>query len=361
MSITALKHIKIYDFRNIKQAEVCLSPGINLISGQNGSGKTSLLEAIGLLGLGRSFRSRHTPRLIRSGAEKVTVFAETLASPGDPKHSFGLERHLSGEKHLKMDGEKVKVIADIAERLPLLLLNIDSFHILQAPPKTRRKLLDWTVFHVERAFFQAWRDYYSLLKQRNALLRQKTSFQALAPWDRQLIEVAEVIDHYRRETFQSWQASAKELAHQLLAVKDIEIDYHRGWPAGRSYADLLESSFPRDQAQSYTYYGPHRADINVKVSGVPAIDRLSTGQMKMLTTCLVLSQGVFLEKCRQKSCIYLIDDLPAELDSQHLHSVCQILSQLNAQILITAIEPTSVQDHLGNKIQQIQLIEGIVQ
>jgi len=221
---------------------------------------------------------------------------------------------LSGSIKLRLDGEKVKSIAALAGVLPIQLLHAESFRLLQAPPKIRRQFLDWAVFHVEPSFFMLWKKYYQLLKHRNALLRQSARYEQLKAWDISLIEVAGELDILRKRVFSAWLPLIEQVVLKLFPAKPVSITYSRGWDGEKGLEEVLEGAYFRDNAVQYTQYGPHRADLQIKVAGTPAQHRLSIGQQKMLISSLYIAQGLLLKANTGKSCLYLIDDLPAELD-----------------------------------------------
>src|SRR5690606_32386393 len=130
----------------------------------NGSGKTSLLEAINLLGLGRSFRTHRAKPIIRNGEERLVVFGEVEL---DRSARVGVEKTRHGETNIKVDGRVVLSAAELATQLPLVAINSDSFDLIGGSGKVRRQLLDWVTFHVEPSFLRIWRNAQHCLKQRN--------------------------------------------------------------------------------------------------------------------------------------------------------------------------------------------------
>ncbi len=157
-------------FRNFSHVHICPNSHFNLFYGLNGSGKTSLLEGIYLLGFGRSFRSPHLNTLIHHESPAFSTFTQVTHNPANI-HSIGLEKYRQGRLKLKVDGEAVSSFSQMAVFCPVQIVCPDSFQLLTAGPQARRQFLDWGVFHVEHSFFGAWLNYIRALSQRNSLLR----------------------------------------------------------------------------------------------------------------------------------------------------------------------------------------------
>ena len=166
-----LKRLSVTGVRNLQPVTLQPSPRINIVYGANGSGKSSLLEAIHLLGLARSFRSTRLQPVIQHGQDACTVFAEVLQISGIT-NSLGITRNKQADYQIRIDGQSVRSLAELAETLPLQIINPDSFRLLEGAPKQRRQYLDWGVFHVEHQFLPAWQRLQKSLKQRNSLLRR---------------------------------------------------------------------------------------------------------------------------------------------------------------------------------------------
>ena len=331
-----LKRIEITSLRNIEHISLELNPGFNLLYGKNGSGKTSFLEAIYLLGHGYSFRNRSISRVIREGDELLTVFgrletdSKTLAA--------GIERHKNGKVRVNVNEEVVSSVAELAKLLPIQLINPDSHAILLAGPKIRRQFLDWGVFHVEHSFYPLWKKLGRVLKQRNAALKSRLPQAPIKLWDSELIELSLEIDVMRVAYIQGFEPVFERIRHELLTLDGFSMTYHRGWASDEAYSEVLERSFSRDLMLGYTQYGPQRADLKCCMGKVPAQDVLSRGQQKLLVSAMRLAQGVLLKEQTGRSCLYLIDDLPAELDKTRREHLARVLHQIDAQVFVTGVE-----------------------
>ncbi|WP_111642228.1 DNA replication/repair protein RecF [Marinimicrobium alkaliphilum] len=344
----SLKRLAIHQLRNIESAELVPSPQVNLIYGKNGSGKTSILEAINILSLGRSFRSHRHKALIRQGQPGVTLFGRVSGEGTDL--SIGVSRSLSGEAILKANGSPVGSVAELASYLPVQAINSDTFSLLEGSPKVRRQYIDWLVFHVEPQFFNTWKTAQKSLKQRNSLLRHdRIRPEQLTPWDRPLIEATEAIDTFRAGCIEQLKTVFNGLVHDFVAVDDLVLNYYRGWDRQQRYADVLAAGFDQDRKQGFTRQGAHRADLRITVGGLPAADVLSRGQQKCLVCALKIAQGYLFSQLTGRRCVYLVDDLPSELDGDHRAMLVEWLERMQTQVFITGVEKEALEADWLNK------------
>jgi DNA replication and repair protein RecF len=331
----ALNHLSIHNLRNIQAASIEPCERLNLIYGPNGSGKTSLLEAIYLLGRGKSFRSAYSRRIVRHDQDELTVFAKIRSADGG-KHSLGLQIK-EGRIRAKANGAYEQKSSNLAQLLPLLLISPDGDKLIKGSPRQRRRFLDWGLFHVEHDFLAIWQRYNRLLYQRNALLRQRKR-EMLPPWDSQLVEVANHLDRFRREYVTILAHQAERILSQLLEIDGLEFRYLPGWPGTEDYGSALQQSLESDLKAGFTQRGPHRADLSLKVGGRAAAEVLSGGQQKLAACALLLAQASVFNQRKQENCVILVDDLPAELDSRHRHAFMELLYSIGGQLFVTVTD-----------------------
>ena len=181
----SLTQLNIHAVRNLREVKLGGLGRVNVFYGANGSGKTSVLEAVHLLGMARSFRSTSARTLIMHGEESCTVFGAVHSGvQGGRCCRLGIQRQLTGEASIKIGGSPAQAVSELVEQLPLQVINADSFDLLTGPPRTRRQYLDWGVFHVEHAFLSQWQRFQRCIKQRNNLLRRgKIAVEELASLD----------------------------------------------------------------------------------------------------------------------------------------------------------------------------------
>ncbi len=333
-----IQTVDISHLRNINSAQLQLLPTINVVCGENGSGKTSLLEAIFLLTHGRSFRSRKIDRIISHEQQQLLVRGRLIEAE---KHlDIAIQRTIDGKSRLKIANEEVKSFAELVKHYPVLLINPDSYRILENGPKYRRQFLDWGLFHVEHSFYSLWQRYHRVLKQRNHSLKQRVGTLAIKAWDQELISTAEAIDGLRQRYLQAYEAEFEPILKRFLPAHGLSLQYRRGWSQKHSLEDLLQQSLPKDREQGYSTYGPHRADLQIRVGQHQAHEVLSRGQQKLLIFALRIAQGRLLQQSTGKACGYLIDDMPAELDKRHQQVVMDLIHQQQAQIVLTGVDDT---------------------
>ncbi|MGI9279770.1 MAG: DNA replication/repair protein RecF [Endozoicomonas sp.] len=342
--------LMIKDVRNLASATFSPSADINILYGLNGSGKTSILESIHLLGLARSFRSARLKPVIRHKQGKCTVFAQ-IQSNNDRLIPVGVSRDIEEENfQIRVAGESLKSTSELARLLPLQIINPDTFKLLEGSPKQRRQFLDWGVFHVKHnEFLPLWKRTQKALKQRNSLLRHgkitgSSLSSQLSVWDVELVRAAEAVDQLRQQYFEQLTPVFQNVLSQLTSLADIKISYYRGWDKERSLAEVLKENAVRDLQTGYTQSGPQRADIRVRLEGSNAVDILSRGQLKLVVCALKLAQGYLFSEANNSQCVFLVDDLPSELDAPHRRAMCRILQNMQSQVFITCVEPGALVD-----------------
>lgn len=324
-----LAELRITGLRNITSAHLHFHPHINLISGNNGSGKTSLLEAIYLLGTGHSFRSRDLPALITYQHDYLALFARNFLH-----QEISLQKSLHQTTLAKIQGALCQSSSELATFLPVQLIYQNMFQFLDEGPALRRMTLDWGMFHVEHDYHAIWKDYRRALKQRNALLKQSAALSLITPWDLVLSELADRMDCMRSAYVSSLNHVFCELVKELGDL-NCHLSYYRGWDRkneNKPLFEILQNSFSRDGYRQYTHYGAHHADLLISTEQGLAKHGFSRGQQKLILLALKLSQASLLPK----PCLFLMDDLASELDEHSIEQVCRLLNKVQGQIYLTA-------------------------
>ncbi len=327
----SLATLRIRDLRCIAEAELEFGPGLNVIHGPNGSGKTSILEAAFLVGRGRSFRSRHTENLISRGRPALQLFATTSR----PDHRIGFEYRREDAYSARLDGEDVRGLAELPSAFFVEVIDPQVHRLVDGAPNERRSWLDWGVFHVEHGFLDAWFRFRRALKQRNAALK---SGQGAAVWDAELAAAGEQVAGARQAWFDSVRPQLIETISRLAGL-EVEATYYRGWAAERSLQEALRESADRDLQRGSTGPGPQKADIHLRVEGKGARETLSRGQQKLVASAMVLALMHRLRVEQAAPPTLLLDDPAAELDASRLDLLVELVASLNCQLIITTLDP----------------------
>ncbi len=267
----------IQNFRNLKKVFKQCSPGLNLIVGENASGKTSVLEALYFLGRARSFRTQRLRELIRGDETTFRLVAVMTERVGERSVVVGIERGVR-ETVARIGGNPVGSLADLANQVPVLLLNPESHRLLSDGPKQRRRFIDWGLFHGDAGFIQVWRRYGAALRHRNAALRTRADRRSMDAWDGELAQAAVILDGMRRTFCETLQGALTPFVGMLLGGMRASVNYARGWGQGQDFRATLASSREQDRNLGYTRHGPHRADFTIKLDDGISAEWLSRGQ-----------------------------------------------------------------------------------
>ncbi len=349
-----LNSLSITHLRNLHAVDLTFNPHFNILGGENGSGKTSLLEAVYVLTTGRSFRAHQSRQIITFG-QKICQVSGVAASRCENNQRelirLGVERHQGGGIKIRLAEEDCHSIALLAQTLPIQLINSDSYAILEAAPQFRRQFLDWVMFHVEHSFYPVWQRFKRVLLQRNAALKEAKAFAVgVRAWDKEFVEFGEAIHCQRQTILRELVPIFSEIVSGLLNLdKPIFLQYQPGWQSEYSLQEALERSLERDRLWKYTTVGPQRADLEILIGENLAKNVLSRGQLKLFVCALLMARALLLYRRHQRHCVFLIDDLNAELDKGSSKLLIESLSRLGGQVLITSIEETSLTELLKEK------------
>lgn len=355
--------ISFKNFRNLNEASspVSFSETINVITGENAAGKTSLLEALYMLTTARSFRTRlysavakhdndDKTFLVSGCIGSHTTFRDSLAEPPpviggaiiNGHNEYFRKTHIGilkshEQTQIRVQGENVKVASSLAILQPILLFEPSSFDLLTGNPGERRRFLDWGVFHVEHRFISVWSEYQRCLKQRNSLLRSdKMDPVQLDIWEDKLGALSETVDEFRRSYFNAFEESFAHYIGRFGLTQSMKISYYRGWLKDEPFARALKNSRERDRNLKFTQSGPHRADFKITLEGRAAKDVLSRGQLKLATLALFLAHIEQMANIK-KNTVFLIDDISSELDKVNIANAIHQLRSLQSQVFLTSL------------------------
>lgn len=308
-------------------------PKLNVFTGGNGAGKTSLLESVFLLGRGRSFRNPDLRALVRAGAPGFTVVGTTEAVPS---MTVRID-YRQGRANVDIDGQGALGARELLEAFCVQALDSETHMLVRGPPLVRRQLLDWGVFHVKQSYLPDWRRFRRALLQRNTALRRGDSQQALAVWDDELAAAAEPVNEQREQ-------HARELAERFCQMAahdlglDTELQFSRGWPLDQDYRECLAASHSGDTSRGTTLYGPQRADLKILLDEHSGRNWASTGQQKLIGAALILAQTLIVAEKLQRPVALVVDEPAADLDRAHLSLLMKVLESTPLQLFVACLD-----------------------
>ena len=332
-------YLILANLRCFERLDYAPAKELNLICGPNGSGKTSLLEALSLAAIGKSFETSRISDIVRPGQCELWVTASFI-DRRQLKTRIVVHKTNDGTQ-ITVGGKVVPSASQLAHMVPTLVLTSRAGELLTGGPSNRRALLDRTMFHVEPSYVEAWKRYRNALKQRNALLRSDSAPQAGRYWHEQIERHASHI-HRRRlrltDSLNTWLETCPATAQ----LGPIRLGYHCGWNLEQGLCAQLDRCWDRDQRAGHTQIGAHRADLKVTTSGVRSGQKLSRGQSKTVAAAILCGQARFIAESLHVMPVLLVDDLAAELDDLTRGLIVDMLVDSGGQGFFTAIRPSDL-------------------
>lgn len=336
--------VQVVGFRNIDELSIVPSDKLNVLCGANGSGKSSVLEAVHYLGFARSFRTSKHKHVIQYDKSEFTVFG----SVSDKKinHRLGLSRKADNSCIVSVDGIKTKSAVDLVSLLPVQIFTPQSSELIIGSPRIRRKYLDWLLFHVEPSFAKEYAIYRRCLLQVNAIYKQCAAKRSEANqdyWLNQLSEAGERISALRLGLMSGeFLTYIQYNLAEFLPEFKFDFAYYSGWERDINLFESFNKNRERDIRMGFMSVGPHKADIRIKVNGILAHEVLSRGQLRMLVAAMQIAQAQYLYSKNEKSVVFLLDDIGAELDLEKQQLFINSLMSTGSQIFVTAIDKSQM-------------------
>ena len=355
-----LKNLILNEFRNFDNLSLNFQTGLNLISGQNGSGKTSIIEAIHILTMGKSFRTEQDKELIRTDSiikpfstnlqgiftgyklEKIIVgynrMQQTINSNG---YSQTKERV---QKEIKHNNIQIS-LSNLIGRITIVVFSVEDMEIVTGPPIERRKFLDILLCQSDRSYLNALRKYKRVLKQRNHLLNlirdSKADKNTIEEWDAQLITYGNLIIKKRKDCLNSISPLVKNLLESLNKnLSNCSLNYNCTIPDSENnlinnYQKYLTQNQEKDLILGKTTVGPHIDDFIITIENKNIRKFVSRGQARILALCLKIAHIEYFKNHTKNDSIILLDDILSELDYPSQKDVLN-LSSTNPQTIITS-------------------------
>jgi DNA replication and repair protein RecF len=348
-----LLYVKLHNFRNYQEEEITFHPGTNILFGQNGQGKTNILEGLYYLALTKSFRTNNDQNIVLARENYFRVQGDFVTEQGK-KISATIAYSLSDGKRLNFNRQRVSRFADYIGNIPVVLLAPSDLEISQGGPHKRRQFLDIMLSQSSKLYLHHLLQYRQSLKQRNALL-QKVQLERneLLPWEESLVKNGTIVIKRRLEAVEKLDKMVKQFYQQMSGEGEkVKLVYQTSFPMKESedmtnaFQTALQKNLERDIELQSTSVGPHRDDLIFLIKGQPLRWRGSQGEHKTFIISLKMAEYDYLQSVQNDSPILLFDDIFGELDSSRITNMVNSLKKIG-QVFITTTSP-----NFFNKVKQ---------
>jgi DNA replication and repair protein RecF len=341
-----ISQLSLTNFRGLKSTTLNFHPHINLVTGDNGTGKTSLLESINVIVQASSFQTHRLRNCISHCDLQFLLFAKF------DSYKVGLSKSHT-KLDIKINGEVVKKRSVLVKKTPASIINADSFQLITGSPSLRRSFME----HEYAAYFSQAK--YAL-KQRNTILKSRKDIYLVDYWDKHLIEPSLVISELRKKYSIIIASMLNNELEDLLGDVKLDIDYEQGWSVGIKLEDSMKESRKRDIKSGFTNCGIHRDNIKLSTNGIAITEVLSRGQLKRVCIALHIVRLKIVKSYTDKNVILLVDDISSELDATSQKLAFKYLLELGVQLFITNID-SAVPSALQNKeFKMFHVEHGII-
>ena len=386
-----LSHLSLTNFRNLVELELELPAGVVVFFGPNAQGKTTLLEAVYLLAIARSFRAENEREVLNFEAvaeggqglvggtiekkgERLQVFVGYHCSQthGDESALRRSSNHsgLSVRKQIRVSRVR-RTAAELVGMVNAVLFSADDIQLIQGPPSDRRRFLDILMSQADPLYLKGLQRYQKVVQQRNQLLRMLQDGRAMADelgfWDDELVREGAWITWHRSEVMQDLAVACAEHHAQLAEPEGhFQVAYRPSVPLGDSlettegqFRESLAAAQQRERATGSTNVGPHRDDFDLLIDGMDMGTFASRGQARTLALALRLAEASYLASVRDEGPILLLDDVLSEMDGSRRSRVLEKATQYE-QALITTTDLEQVRGFLGPGARYFQINAGKV-
>lgn len=358
-----VKNVKIISFRNFKSAETEFSAGVNIFYGENGSGKTNLLEALFVLLLARSPRGAKDAVMLKEGTDVFRLEGTVTAAGRD--HQVAVAYLDGGRKKITLNKSSIRT-AELYEHFAVVSAAPDDSEILSGAPARRRDFINIYLAQASLKYLALLIDYQKALEQKRSFLRQKSS-EKETPYDDLLVRYGSQMTLERTRFIQTLNETAARHYVKISDGQKLQMLYAPSVPIpdGSSSLEKIEQSFrarlakyrERERVLETSLVGPHRDEIEFSINDYPARTHSSQGELRTAAIALKLAVFEYLKKYREEPPLLLLDEIFAELDSGRRDRLIESFGQFGQLFLTTAAE---IPDRLARQARRFHIEKGVV-
>ena len=323
----AISKLSLFSFRNHEKKEITFSKGITVIWGENGSGKTSILEAVYILSLGKSFKTHKQSSIIKKGHSNYILKGDF--SHGEITNSIAIQTTINNKKTIKLNGKTIKNRKEIIGKNNVVVLSPEDQVITKSGPKERRVFFDRLFSIIDTDYLNTLQEFNRALKQRNALMlnQNQTKEENFLPWEEKLSISAVKLWGKRKKCFYDYLKSLKTVVNKYQKGLILNVSYSEKTDTKEEFEKKLKQTRERDCLLGTTSYGPHRDNIKILWRGKDIREYGSQGEHKISLILLKLAEINLIKQKTGKHPTILLDDVFAKLD---LNRSKKLVSYLNS-------------------------------
>lgn len=344
-----LEKLSLLGFRNHSSTDIHCSPTVNLFVGNNGQGKTNLLEAIGYLSLGKSFFSSPDNNLVRRGDEGFVIHGSFKSDRG-MEYRVGIRyTEESRKKELRINNKEEERLSALIGKFPVVILCPEQHSITNGGPSERRRFMDLVLSQSHPSYFEMLMEYRRVLRQRNTILNESRGKglrvrDVLAPWDEPFLDCAVSITAFRKNLIDELDAYMRDNYSKIVDADEIPslqydaavpVDDESGNDRQRAY-DVFRNSFENEIRYGTTVFGPHRDELILSINDMEVRKYASQGQQKSFLVALKISESQYLLEKRNEQPLILLDDLFGELDHDRSRRVLELTTGMGQTFVTSA-------------------------
>ena len=336
-----IKKIKLNNFRNYNEQEINLNKNINIFYGDNGEGKTNIIEAIFLCSIGKSFRTSKDKELIKFEKESASIYLEYERKDRDGK----IKIDINDKKDIFINGIKIKKLSELLGKINVVIFSPDDIQILKEGPHKRRRFLDIMISQLRPSYLYNLNMYNKTLEQRNNYLKQikieNKNQEMLEIWVEKLAEYGEKIFIYRNEFIEKIKNKIFDIHYNITNKKEnIKIEYISNCENKEEYLKLLKERRKLDIIKGFTTKGIHRDDFMIYINNELVNIYGSQGQNRTAILSLKISELQVIYDEIGEEPILLLDDFMSELDEKRRKSFLENIK--NNQVIITCTDKLEI-------------------
>ena len=351
----SLVRLEIQGLRNLEATILEPGPRLNFVVGPNASGKSSLLEAVNLLGRAKSFRTPNNQQVIKTG-ERELIVAGRIRDEEDRIIPLGV-RIGRNKRELHLDGQSIPTRAPLLNRFPLIVIQPAGISLLEGTPKFRRSFINLGVFYRDSDYLGLWKRYVRVLHHRNTLLKTGRT-REIEPWSHELARCGIMVANAWTDYIDQLRPYLKNVCSRFFESVEFDIRVHPGWDPSVDFEAALRKDLMGDIRYGHTQSGPHKGDLVIELGGKAVKSFLSRGQMKLLVYSLLLAQAGLMEANRGRKACVLIDDVASELDQNNRDRLLQLIQENQSQFFVSATDRETISQVASSEAVLFEIKNG---